>query len=147
MENIRKSGWIIAGTASLVLGVLGIFLPVLPTTPFLLLTAFCYGRGSKRFYDWLLDRSWFGSYIKKYQSGQGISPKLKALTIILLWLTMGSSVALMGLAWWLDMLLAFVAISVTIHLLSMKSLPPGIPLNTASVQSMDASKKVHETRY
>jgi uncharacterized membrane protein YbaN (DUF454 family) len=143
MGKVRKSGWIIGGTASLVLGVLGIFLPILPTTPFLLLAAFCYGRGSKRFYDWLLYRSWFGGYIQKYQSGLGISPKIKASTIVLLWLTIGSTVAFMGLPWWLDFVMGFVAVSVTIHLLCIKSMHPSSSLKTGQIPFVDPSKEGH----
>jgi len=54
----------IVGTISLVFGVIGIFLPILPTTPFLLLAAACYARSSERFYNKLMNNKWFGNYIK-----------------------------------------------------------------------------------
>ena len=101
MKQIKKSVWIFSGTVCVGLGVLGAFLPVLPTTPFLLLAAFCYGRGSIRFYHWLVYHSWVGSYIRNYQSGRGISLKQKALTTLLLWLTIGSTIGLGDLVWWL----------------------------------------------
>jgi len=63
---MHKHLLVIGGSISLGLGILGIFFPVLPTTPFLLLAAFCYGRGSTRFYHWLVDRSWVGGYIRDY---------------------------------------------------------------------------------
>jgi uncharacterized membrane protein YbaN (DUF454 family) len=124
MEKIKRSGWVIAGTVSVVLAALGIFLPILPTTPFLLLATFCYGRGSKRFYDWLLYRSWFSSYLRNFQSGLGIPVKLKVSTIILLWLTIVFSIAFMSLPGWLEIVMGFVAISVTIHLLRIKTFRP-----------------------
>ena len=106
------------------LGALGIFLPVLPTTPFLLLAAYCYGRGSKRFHEWLVQRSWIGGYIRNYQSGHGVPLKQKVMAIALLWLTIGATIGFAGLAWWLIAVLLVVAIGVTIHLIRMKTWQP-----------------------
>jgi uncharacterized protein len=78
---------IVAGTISLALGTIGIFIPVLPTTPFLLLSAACYMRSSERLLNWLLNNRWFGSYIKNYQEGKGIPKKTKIITLTLLWIT------------------------------------------------------------
>jgi uncharacterized membrane protein YbaN (DUF454 family) len=125
MKQISKNVWIFAGTVCVGLGVLGVFLPVLPTTPFLLLAAFCYGRGSKRFYHWLVYRSWVGSYIRNYQYGHGIPLKQKVFTIILLWLTIVSTNGFVVLAWWLKGTMIVVAIGVTIHLVRMKTWHPG----------------------
>ncbi len=116
MKQISKSIWIFGGTIFVGLGVLGIFLPVLPTTPFLLLAAFCYGRGSVRFYDWLVKRSLFGGYIQNYQEGRGLPLRQKLLSISLLWLTIGTTLWLAVTAWWLKALLILVAASVTVHL-------------------------------
>jgi uncharacterized membrane protein YbaN (DUF454 family) len=133
MEQFKKSVWIFSGTVCVGLGVLGAFLPVLPTTPFLLLAAFCYGRGSLRFYQWLVYHSWVGSYIRNYLSGRGISLKQKALTTLLLWLTIGSTIGLVDLVWWLRAALVVVAISVPIHLVRIKTWHP--------LSSMPANKK------
>jgi uncharacterized membrane protein YbaN (DUF454 family) len=132
MKQINKSAWIFGGTVFLGLGLLGVFLPILPTTPFLLLAAFCYGRGSKRFYRWLVYQSWVGSYIQNYQSGRGIPLKQKVWTIALLWLTIGSTIGLATLVWWLKILLVVVAIGVTIHLARTKTWKP---------ESIQAEKK------
>ncbi|MFH0931814.1 MAG: YbaN family protein, partial [Candidatus Zixiibacteriota bacterium] len=78
-----RGALIITGTFFVGLGVLGIFLPLLPTTPFLLLAAACYARSSKRFYNWLLNNRWFGSYIKDYKEGKGVPSKVKAISISL----------------------------------------------------------------
>ena len=78
---------IITGTISLGLGAVGIFFPLLPTTPFLLISAACYLRGSERMYNWLLKNRWFGEYIKNYQEGRGIPLKTKILAISVLWIT------------------------------------------------------------
>ena len=63
---------IISGTIFLGFGIVGIFLPILPTTPFLLLSAACYARSSQRFYYWLMNNKWFGNYIKNYNEGRGV---------------------------------------------------------------------------
>jgi uncharacterized membrane protein YbaN (DUF454 family) len=77
---------IVGGTICLALGAVGIFLPILPTTPFLLLAAACYLRSSERLHKWLLSNRWFGEYIKNYQAGRGIPLKTKIFTLSLLWL-------------------------------------------------------------
>ncbi len=76
---------LVAGTISLTLGAIGIFLPILPTTPFLLLSATCYLRSSERMHKWLLGNSWFGEYIRNYQEGRGIPLKTKILAMTVLW--------------------------------------------------------------
>ncbi|MCD4844035.1 MAG: YbaN family protein [Methanosarcinales archaeon] len=83
----------ITGTVFLIIGGVGIILPLLPTTPFLLLALTCYAKSSKRLYNWLLYNKWFGEYIKNWHEGRGIPVKTKILTIALLFLTMGYSVA------------------------------------------------------
>lgn len=88
MTSIKKSILIIVGSLSLVLGVLGILLPLLPTTPLLLLAAACYIRSSKRLYDWLITNKYFGPYILNYRQGKGIPLKAKVIGVILLWLSM-----------------------------------------------------------
>ncbi len=122
---LREYFWIICGTASLGLGIVGIFLPILPTTPFVLLAAFCYGRGSRRFYSWLVDRSPFRSYIINYRAGRKLPMPQRVLTILLLWLSIGTTVAFLTTSAWLRALLLVVACGVTIHLSGMRlSLPP-----------------------
>jgi uncharacterized membrane protein YbaN (DUF454 family) len=113
---MRRVTWIIVGSISLGLGIVGIVIPILPTTPFLLLAAFCYGRGSERFYDWLVNRSQLGEYIRSYREGRGIPLKQKLLTIALLWLTIGFAIGFTAAPWWVKALLAVVAVGVTIHL-------------------------------
>lgn len=88
MKSILNILLLICGSISLGLGVIGIFVPLLPTTPFLLLAAACYVRSSERFYIWLITNKYFGSYIQNYRSGKGIPLKVKVLSVSLLWVSM-----------------------------------------------------------
>jgi len=113
---------IIAGTFFVGLGVLGIFLPLLPTTPFLLLAAVCYARSSKRFYNWLLNNKWFGNYVKNYQEKKGVPLKVKILSISLLWITIMFSTVFTVHILFIRIILILIAIGVTIHILSIRTL-------------------------
>ena len=117
MQPFLKYLYIILGSISLALGFLGIFLPLLPTTPFLLLTAFLYAKGSKKFHTWLLNNKWFGQYIKDYQSHKGIPQRIKFKALFLLWTTMIISGIFVLHHWGLRILLLVIAIGVTIHLI------------------------------
>ncbi|MFD1850813.1 YbaN family protein [Oceanobacillus bengalensis] len=86
--SIKKLFLIIVGSLSLGLGVLGIFLPLLPTTPLLLLSAACYIRSSDRLYQWLITNKRFGAYILNYREGNGIPLKAKVIGVCTLWISM-----------------------------------------------------------
>ncbi|MHB1317580.1 MAG: YbaN family protein [Anaerolineae bacterium] len=73
------------GTVFLIIAAVGLVLPLLPTTPFLLLTAGCYARGSGRFYQWLLNNRLFGRYLRDYYEGRGVPLRTKALSLLFLW--------------------------------------------------------------
>ncbi len=112
---------IAAGTIFLGFGIIGIFLPILPTTPFLLLAAACYARSSERFYNWLLKNRVFGSYIDNYRKGKGIPIKAKIFTIALLWITILLSAIFFTDALWIRMVLILIAVGVTIHILTIRN--------------------------
>lgn len=114
--------YIFIGTVSLVLGILGIFLPVLPTTPFLLLTAALYLKGSKRLYRWLMNHKVFGPYIKNFMEHKAIPLKVKLSSVILIWLTLGYCAIAIATTWYYSALFIAIAIGVTIHLLHFKTL-------------------------
>ena len=90
-NKIVKILLITAGTISLALGAIGVVLPIIPTTPFLLLAAACYYRSSKRMHRWLLNNKWFGEYIRNYKEGKGIPLKTKIAALAMLWVTIGVS--------------------------------------------------------
>lgn len=110
------------GTASLAAGIAGIFVPILPTTPFLLLSAACYIRSSKRFYNWLISNRLFGEYLRNYLERRGASLKVKVASLALLWITIGCSVALATDTLWVRILLVAIAVGVTTHILSLRTL-------------------------
>ncbi|MFB4168044.1 YbaN family protein [Virgibacillus sp. JSM 102003] len=92
MKQLTKIVLIIAGSISLALGLAGIILPLLPTTPLLLLAAACYVRSSSRLYEWLITNKYFGSYIENYRLGKGIPLKAKVIGVSVLWLSMGYTI-------------------------------------------------------
>ncbi len=114
--------YVIAGTVAVGLGALGVVLPLLPTTPFLLLAAWCYARGSRRFHSWLLGIRWCGAYIRAWQERRGVPARFKILAIVALWLSITSSALLVVEAWWLRGLLWAIAVGVTLHLVKLPTL-------------------------
>jgi uncharacterized membrane protein YbaN (DUF454 family) len=126
MNRLKRMLLVAAGTLCVGLGFLGVFLPLLPTTPFLLLAAACYARSSERFYHWLMTNRWCGETIRNYRSGKGIPRRQKILTVTLLWATIGVTACFATTLWWLRLLLLGIAAAVTAHLLKIKTLPaPG----------------------
>jgi uncharacterized membrane protein YbaN (DUF454 family) len=119
---------IVTGTLSVGLGVLGIFLPLLPTTVFLLLGAACYARSSPRFYQGLVNHRWLGVYIRSSREGRGMRRRDKAITLGLLWAGIGATMIWSVDAPWLRVLLAGIATGVTVHVVKL----PAFRLESAS---------------
>ena len=113
---------VILGTVFTGVGILGILVPVLPTTPLLLLAAVCYARSSDRLYNWLLENRWFGRYIKDYIQNKGIRLHIKVFTITLLWTAIGVSAVFAVESLVVRIVLVVIAIGVTWHLLSMRTI-------------------------
>jgi uncharacterized protein len=133
MRSLKRNLLIVCGTVSVGFGLVGIFVPVLPTTPFLLLAAYCYGRSSSKFYDWLLSNRWFGEYIRNYREGRGIPLKQKIFSITMLWLTIGYAVWFVIPLWWAQVIMLGIATGVTVHLLRVKTWRPGDIEKTAEI--------------
>jgi uncharacterized protein len=104
------------GWLSVALGVVGIFLPVLPTTPFLLLAAACFARSSPRFYQWLVGHPRLGPWIRGYLDGKGMPLKAKVYAIGLMWVGIGVSCWLVPLVWVRGFML-ICAVLVTVYIL------------------------------
>jgi len=116
-QKLVRALWFIAGTICLVLGAIGIVLPVLPTTPFLLAAAACYYKSSPRMHKWLLNNRWFGEYIKNYKEGRGLTLKAKITAIIILWITIGFSAFFMIDILAVQLILLVIAIAVSTHII------------------------------
>ncbi len=118
-NKVTRFLFILCGSFSVAFAVLGIFLPLLPTTPLLLLAAYCFGKSSDRIHSWLINNKIFGNYIKNYQAGKGIPLHSKVTAILSMWV-----VIIISGIWGTDLLLIriillLVGSGVTIHLLRM----------------------------
>lgn len=122
-RRLRRGLLVVAGTLCVGLGVVGAFLPVLPTTPFLLLAAACYLRSSERLHRWLFANPLFGDYLRRYQDGEGLPLSTKVATLVLLWVSLGSSalLAVPERLWWVRGMLLLVGLGVTLHVARLKT--------------------------
>jgi len=118
--NIKKLVLIILGFVSLTLGVIGIVLPLLPTTPLVLLSAACFSMSNKKLESWILRSRIFGPFIENYRTGSGIRRFHKIATIIYLWLGLITSMVIIKTIW-IYVVLGIVGTGVTIHLLMIKT--------------------------
>ncbi len=110
------------GSVSLALGILGIFLPVLPTTPFLLLAAALYVRSSARLYDWLMSHRQLGPYIKNFRENNAIPLRVKIVSVSLVWVTLLYCAIFVAWVWWMRLLFITIAACVTVHILHYRTL-------------------------
>ncbi|MEM5775593.1 MAG: YbaN family protein [Anaerolineaceae bacterium] len=119
--NIKKIVYIGLGLFFVALGAIGAVLPVMPTTVFLLLAAYFFGRSSDRLYGWLIRSRWLGDYIRHYREGTGITRRKKIETIVLLWISLTLGAIFVMHTWWGRGLLLAVAIGVSWHILAIKT--------------------------
>ena len=122
-SKIIKALWLALGLVCLGLGAIGVVLPLLPTTPFLLAAAACFCKSSSRMYDWLTKNRWFGEYIRSYRAGRGLPMRTKITAIAVLWITIGiSSIFLLNrilppyLVLPIQIVMVAVAVGVSVHL-------------------------------
>lgn len=111
----------VIGSIAVVLAVLGLFLPLLPTTPFLLLASACYMRGSTRMHRRLLENRVFGEYLRNFEEGKGIPRKARIIALTLLWASLLFSIHQVRIVP-LQIMLAALGTAVSIYLLKMKTL-------------------------
>ena len=112
----------ILGLISLGLGILGAFLPVLPTTPLLLLAAALFLRGNTRLYEWLMNHPRLGTHIKNFMTYKAIPLRIKVVAITMLWLSLLYCAVFVAEYWAFRSLFILIAIAVTVHILSYKTL-------------------------
>ena len=114
---------IIVGSVSLVLGILGIFLPMLPTTPFLLLSAAAWVKASPSLYEWLINHRVLGEYIRNFREHRAIPLRVKIISVSLVWLTIGYCIfAVVDEWWWAQVLMTLLATAISWHILSFATL-------------------------
>lgn len=121
MPTMINNLLILLGTICLSLGLAGIVLPVLPTTPFLLLSAGLYCRSSPKLYQKLMASKRLGPYIKDFRETRALPVRVKVVSVSVLWITILASAFLAVAALWLRILLLAIASAVTIHILSYKT--------------------------
>ena len=117
--------WILicCGWISIVAGVIGIFLPLVPTVPFLLLAVACFARSSERFHSWLVEHNHLGPLVRDYLNGTGIPRRAKRTAIGMIWVTLPASTFLFAQVLWLKVLLMTIAVGITLYLLFLPTSP------------------------
>ncbi len=118
---MKRKLLILCGTLSFAMGIVGIFFPILPTTPFLLLAATCYFHSSKRLYQWLTTHPRFGQYILNFREHRAVPLRVKIVSVSLLWITLLCCTVFTTDELWLRILYMAIAIGVTWHILSYKT--------------------------
>jgi uncharacterized protein len=113
-----KALLIIIGTLSITLGVIGIVIPLLPTTPLILLGAVCYVKASDELYQKLIKNKWLGGYIKDFREKNGITLKNKVLSLSLMWISITGTILFLDIEFWLAAVLIVVAVTVSAYILS-----------------------------
>jgi hypothetical protein len=123
LQRGTRGALVVIGTVALVLGIAGLVLPLVPTTPFLLLAAACYARGSSRLHDRLLRDRFLGASIRDYRDQRAIRGTVKIGALLTLWACIGISVIAIE-STWLRILLVAIAAAVTVHLLTLRTIWP-----------------------
>ena len=124
MNRAKKALLVAAGSLCIVLAVLGVFLPLLPTTPFLLLASACYVRSSERLHGWLMGNRLLGGYIRNFRERRGIPLRGRVVTVVLLWLPLLYSVYRLDLPW-LELLLVLMGLVWSVLILRMRGVGAG----------------------
>jgi uncharacterized membrane protein YbaN (DUF454 family) len=118
-DPVRRGVYFVVGAFSVALGVIGIVVPLLPTTCFLLLAGWCFARSSPRAERWLHENRLFGKYLRDYREKGIISPRVRMTSVAVLWLFIGVSALLLINRLWAVAILLLVAAAVTTHLFSL----------------------------
>ena len=119
MNRVKRTALVAAGSVAMVIGGIGVVMPILPTTPFVIVAALCFGTSSPRMYGWLTRNRYFGEYIENYREGKGVSRRTKAYALIFLWPMLIVS-ALMMRGGIVAIVLPIVGAAVSAHILLLK---------------------------
>jgi uncharacterized membrane protein YbaN (DUF454 family) len=137
-SKLKQILLISGGIACVALGTLGIFLPVLPTTIFYILAAAAFARSSNRLYNWIMNHPLIGRLIRNYHLYHAVPLQTKVVSVSFLWLTISASAIFAVESWWLRALLFLIAVGVTWHILSIKTLTPAM---LAEIARLDQEEK------
>ena len=110
------------GCFFLALGVVGAFLPVLPTTPFLLLSAALFMRSSERLYQWLVNHRLLGTYIRNFRENKAIPLRVKIISVSMVWITLLYCTFFVAYVWWMRVMFIAIAAGVSVHILQYRTL-------------------------
>ncbi len=121
LHFIKKNALIILGFISLLLGIIGAFLPVLPTTPFAILAAYLFSKSSPKLHRWILGLKYIGPLVADWESNKVIRPKAKIMCTLLITLVIGSSIIFGGMHWGLKVMLAVIGLCVLSFVLTRAS--------------------------
>lgn len=122
MSSIIRYVYVVLGILFCVLGVIGIFVPLLPTTPFLLLSAALFFRSSPRLYHLLLNYPHLGPYIRNFREHKAIPLRIKIISVSLVWLTILHAVFFLLDYWILEILLLILAVCISVYILHFRTL-------------------------
>lgn len=122
--ELKRTIFLSLGIIFLVVATIGIFLPVLPTTPFVLIAAFCFSKSSKRAEKWILKNRYFGTYIENYRNKCGVPIDIKINSIMFLWFMLIISIFLFSNNPIVSLFLIFIGLAVTIHIYTLKTQKP-----------------------
>lgn len=115
---------IVCGWLAIVCGVAGIFLPVVPTVPFLLLAAACFAKSSEVFHQWLLQHNHLGPLLNGYLNGTGIPLRAKMTSLAMIGTSVPASIIFFVNATWAKVVLVVIAVIICGYLLSLPTAPP-----------------------
>jgi uncharacterized membrane protein YbaN (DUF454 family) len=121
-SSVKKGIYLIIGTLALGAGIIGVFLPVIPTTPLILLSAWCFFRSNSKIYQWVISNEKFGPTIENFQEGNGVTVKTKIRAVVMMWLTISVSVYIFIRNIYLIGFLYLMAVSVSIYLYKLPTL-------------------------
>ncbi|MBC7932577.1 MAG: YbaN family protein [Rubrivivax sp.] len=121
MNSVKRAALIAIGSVCLALAVLGVFLPLLPATPFLLLASACYVRSSEKLHGWLMGNRVLGTYIRNFQERRGIPLRAKVATVAILWLSLLYSIYMLDF-FVLELMLVFIGMTSSVLIFRMKTL-------------------------
>jgi uncharacterized membrane protein YbaN (DUF454 family) len=123
-SDVLRAVLIVAGWLSVVAGIAGVFLPLVPTVPFLLLAVACFARSSQRFHDWLVEHAYFGPLVRDYLNSGGIPRKAKVMALCMVWVSFPVSTLFFARVLWLKILLIATAVGITVYLVLLPAAKP-----------------------